>query len=62
LVLEEPALYNPETNKYVSTSYQYLFIKSKNLYSIAAVNEPATDKRIIPIGQTLFKQGGNNES
>ncbi len=62
LVLEEPALYNPETKEYVATSYQYLFIKSKNLYSIAVVNEPESDKRIIPIGQTLFKQGGKNES
>jgi hypothetical protein len=62
LVLEEPALYNTESGQYISTSYQYMFIKSKTLYSIAAVNEPATDQRIIPIGEALFSGGEKNES
>jgi len=60
LVLEEPALYDPEAGTYTSTSYQYLFIKAKTVYSIAAVHEP-TDNRIVPIGQVIF-QGGKDES
>ena len=61
LVLEEPALYNSDTGEYISTSYQYMFIKSKNLYSIATVHEPTIDKRVVPIGNTLFTGGENNE-
>ncbi|MDO3377705.1 DUF6338 family protein [Geoalkalibacter halelectricus] len=61
LVLEEPALYNTESGQYISTPYQYIFIKSKTLYSIAAVNEPTTDQRIIPIGESLFPRGEKNE-
>ena len=61
LVLEEPALYNTESGQYISTPYQYMFIKSRALYSIAAVSEPTIDKRIIPIGEALFSGGENNE-
>lgn len=62
LVLEEPALYNTETNQYISTSYQFMFIKSKALYSIAVVNEPTIDRRVTPIGDALFAGGESNES
>lgn len=57
LVLEEPALYSIESNQYISTPYQYMFIKSKMLYSIAAVSDPTIDKRIVPIGNALFSRG-----
>jgi hypothetical protein len=61
LVLEEPALYDPSTSKYISTSYQYMFIKAKELYSMAAIYEPGTDCRIVPVGQDLFNQGDKND-
>lgn len=61
LVLEEPALYDPSSSKYISTSYQYMFIKAKELYSMAAIYEPSTDSRIIPVGQNLFSQGDEND-
>lgn len=57
IVLEEPALYDPLSRNYISTSYQFIFIKASELYSIAAVYEPSTDTRIIRVGQNLFNQG-----
>lgn len=55
LVLEEPALYDFDSRKYISTPYQYMFIKSKALYSITAVHDPRIDNRVVPIGNTLFQ-------
>ena len=55
IVLEEPCLYNKETGNYQSLNYQYIFIRSENLYSIAVVHNPKLDKRIIKVGKNLFK-------
>ena len=57
LVLEEPALYNATTMKYVSSAYQYMFIRAETLYSISAVYEPALDTRVARVGDPLFSLG-----
>ena len=54
IVLEEPCIFDKGINNYQSLNYQYLFIPSENLYSLAIIYSPETDKRLIPIGETLF--------
>jgi len=55
IVLEEPCLYEKDTGNYKALNYQYLFISSENLFSLAAVHDPGIDRRIVPIGEYLFK-------
>ena len=61
LILEEPCLYDEKVNNYKALNYQYIFIPSENLYSIAVVHDPKIDKkRIITIGEDLFKEEDEN--
>ncbi|MGD2115255.1 MAG: DUF6338 family protein [Acidobacteriota bacterium] len=41
LVLEEPCEFDEETGEYRAINYQYLFIASPTVYSIAAIYEPS---------------------
>lgn len=61
IVLEEPCLYERETGNYRSLNYQYMFIPSDNLYSLAVVHDPKIDKRIISVGENLFKGKDEND-
>lgn len=60
IVLEEPCLFEKETKNYRSLNYQYIFVPSENLYSLAVVHVPEIDNRIIPVGENLFKGEDNN--
>ena len=60
IVLEEPCSYESGTGNYCSLSYQYMFIPSENLYSLAVIHDPKLDKRIMPVGENLFNGGNNN--
>ena len=60
IILEEPCLYENETGNYRSLNYQYIFIPSENLYSLAVVYDPKLDKRIITVGENLFKGEADN--
>lgn len=61
IVLEEPCLYEKETGNYRSLNYQYIFVPSDNLYSLAVVHDPKIDKRIISVGENLFKGEHDND-
>ena len=61
VVLEEPCLYDKNSMNYQSLNYQYIFIPSDNLYSLAVVHDSKTDHRLIPIGENLFNGGIENE-
>lgn len=61
IVLEEPCLYEKSTGNYKALNYQYLFISSDNLFSLAAIHDPMIDKRIVPIGEYLFKGDSQDE-
>ena len=61
IILEEPCKYDKEHNKYIATSYQYMFIQAANIFSVAALHDPSKEQRSIPIGTDLFAQGGTNE-
>jgi hypothetical protein len=60
LILEEPCIYykkNCHTANYRALNYQYIFIPSENLYSVAVVYDPNIDKnRIIAVGENLFSE------
>lgn len=58
IILEEPCLY--ENGNYRSLNYQYIFIPSENLYSLAVVHNSKLDKRIIAVGENLFKGEDDN--
>jgi hypothetical protein len=60
LVLEEPALYDENTNQYMALSYQHLFIAARTFYSIASISEPARDKRVVAVGEPLFPVNKND--
>jgi hypothetical protein len=60
IVLEEPCIYVENDRNYMSLNYQYMFISSSNIYSIIVINDPDKDKRLIPIGDYLFKGEVNN--
>lgn len=59
VILREPALYDQEKNEYRASKYQSLFLPGPLLSSVATVYEP-TDKRIIPIGDTVFTKETRN--
>jgi hypothetical protein len=59
LVLEEPCQFNPAANRYTALPYQYMFISASSLFSIAAVYDPAIDRREVPVGESLFAGGHN---
>lgn len=54
IILEEPCLYEDKTGNYRSLNYQYIFIASENLYSLAVVHDSKLDKRIVAVGENLF--------
>ena len=60
IVLEEPCLYEEDTGNYSSLNYQYMFIPSENVYSIAVVHDSTLDKRIVAVGEKLFRGEDNN--
>jgi hypothetical protein len=53
LVLEEPCIFDEKTSNYRAVNYQYLFVRADKVFSIAAIHN-ADDKRILPVGETLF--------
>jgi len=61
IVLEEPCLYEKISGNYRSLNYQYIFIPSDNLYSLAVVHDSKLDKRIIEVGENLFKGDVDND-
>jgi len=60
IVLEEPCSYEKGTGNYRSLNYQYIFIPSENLFSLAVVHDPKLDKRIMAVGENLFKGKDEN--
>lgn len=56
LVLEEPALYDEASGRYLATPYQHLFLPAAAVYSIAAVYEPKLDLRVTEIGEPIFQE------
>lgn len=61
IVLEEPCLFKKDINNYESLNYQYIFISSENLYSLAVVYDSSLDTRLIPVGEALFKGENKND-
>jgi len=61
IILEEPCLYNEDTENYKSLNYQFIFIPSENIYSLAVVHDAKLDKRIIPVGENLFNGENDND-
>jgi hypothetical protein len=55
LILEEPCQYDEKSKNYKAINYQFLFIPANTISSLAAVHEPTQDKKMIPIGEDLFK-------
>jgi len=55
IVLEEPALWDGGT-RYISTSYQYIYLPSELISAVAAVAR-SKDDRSVPIGESLFPDG-----
>lgn len=60
IILEEPCLYEESTGNYRSLNYQYIFIASENLYSLAVVHDSKLDKRILRVGENLFNGEDDN--
>ncbi len=61
MVIEEPCQFMEETGQYHALNYQYLFVPSKEIFSIAVVHNPQLDIRAIPVGESLFSEVENNE-
>jgi Family of unknown function (DUF6338) len=54
IVLREPALFEPQRQNYRFLEHQALFLLGSTVASIAVLNDPAHDERIVPIGDNLF--------
>ncbi len=54
IILEEPCLYEKEKANYNSLNYQYMFIASDTIYSIAVIHDSKLDQRLVPVGEYLF--------
>ena len=54
IVLAEPALYDEESKDYRSLSYSYIFLPAMLIWSVAVIENPQTDKRIVPVGESPF--------
>lgn len=61
LVLREPAHYKATKGNYEVTSFQDMFIPAGLISSIATVHDPAMDKRITSIGNSLFPEELDHE-
>jgi hypothetical protein len=60
IILEEPCLYEKNRSNYKSLNYQCVFIASENLYSLAVIHDSKLDQRLVPVGEYLFIEGGEN--
>lgn len=56
LLLAEPYLFDAKSGQYNPTYQQYLFIRGSDVASIAAVHEPSTDVRVVPVAETPFME------
>ena len=54
IILREPALYDAEQNEFVALGYQSLFIPGSLVSSLSTVFDSTRDKRIIPVGESVF--------
>jgi hypothetical protein len=55
IILSEPAIYEDDQARYVSTSHQHLFIPGSAIASMATVYDPTCDQdRVVQPGAVLF--------
>lgn len=54
IILAEPALYDEESKDYRSLSYSYIFLPAALIWSVAVIENPKTDKRLVPVNESPF--------
>ncbi len=54
IVLAQPALYDEETKDYRSLPYSHIFLPAALIWSVAVIENPETDRRLVPIDESPF--------
>ncbi len=54
MILTEPAIYVDELKDYRALPYQHIFLRADQIYCIAAIHDPATDRRVTEVGKSPF--------
>jgi hypothetical protein len=54
IILAEPALYDEETKDYRSVPYSHIFLPAALIWSVAVIENPGTDRRLVPVNESPF--------
>ncbi len=54
IILSEPALYEEDSKDYRSLPYSCIFLPAALIWSVAVIENPGTDGRIVPVNESPF--------
>jgi hypothetical protein len=56
IILSEPALYDENSEDYRSLPYSSIYLPAALIWSVAVIENPGTDERIVPVGESPFAE------